>query len=282
MKTNKIFALGALLLSCLAFTACSDDDWSGPGEQESNDNPGVFFTTVNAGSQEVDPADAKTFTVEMKRLNTNGRLTVPLIVSRNDSSVFQVPDSAVFADGDSLTTFTVNYPSAPEGVALTVNIDIPTQYYSLYKDAASGVSFSKTVQVVKWNDAGSGVFTDLTFFDAPGESANVKVQQRDGTNQYRLVSPYHTLSPDDFASTANIVFTLNNDGTIGFARAIYDIFGMSGYQMYYDPVNYGDYCSVTNNDGVIEWNFLILQGSSLYGGGDFKFTWTDGYPLDEE
>lgn len=268
MKINKLFAIGALLATGLAFTACSDDDWSGPGEE----NDGAFLYS-DATSFSFLPEDEQSFTIHVGR--TQGAAAEAGTVSLSgDNDAFVVPEAVNFAAGETKQDIKVTF-NIPAGTTQTLHVALADSAQStVYGNDTLTIRVSRDYN---WKAAGSGTFTDNTF--GVGQTT-VVVQHADGTNIYRLVSPYNTLSPDDFASKEHVQFTLAEDGTVGFRDGIYDIFGASGYEMYFDNGNYPGYCNVSNEDGTLTWNFLILQGTSLYAGGNFIFEWLDGYPLD--
>lgn len=283
MKINKLFAIGALLATGLAFTACSDDDWSGPGEV----SDGAYLYS-DATSFSFLPEDEQSFTIHVGR--TQGAAAKAGTVSLSgDNDAFVVPEEVNFAAGETKQDVKITF-NIPAGTTQTLRValagdSVRNIVYGNDTLATSGQSTvygndTLTIRVTRdynWKPAGSGTFTDNTF--GVGQTT-VVVQHADGTNIYRLVSPYYTLSSDDFASKEHVQFTLAEDGTVGFRDGIYDIFGTSGYEMYYDNGNYPGYCNVSNEDGTLTWNFLILQGTSLYTGGNFIFEWLDGYPLD--
>lgn len=268
MKINKLFTVGALLLSALAFTACSDDDdWSGPGEA----SEGAYLYSSATRFAKTSDQEQK-ITISIGRTDSTQAGTVSLT---GDNSKFAVPASVNFQAGQAKQDIDIPF-TIPAGETDTLNIAIADSA------AASQYGFRKLTLVVSvdynWESAGSGTFTDNTFFT--NAQVTVEIQHAAGEKIYRIMAPYNTLSDQYFTSTENIQFTLNDDGTVGFDDGIYDIFGYGGYEMYFNSARYGSYCNVTNNDGVITWNFLLLSGTSLYTGGNFSFEWVDGYPLD--
>lgn len=284
------------LTACFALASCSDDDDCAPGPQDTADRAGVYFPSDNVSSLQLDPEDPTEVDVTLARLNTTGALEVPIIVQVNDSDAFEVPEKAVFADGESETTVKVTFPTMGTGVEYKLVVTIPMDYVSLYKEFDGAVSQSLSVQRIKWVPAGSGTFYD-NYWEVSG---TVDVLHAEGTDRYCFVAPLsNVLEQNEIGRPGeiNYEFTMDKDGIVSVVPGIYDFeVGTEyyvyydeednntsySYQMYYDPDNYGSYCNITNDNGKITWNFLFLVNSEdLYTGGMFTFDWTDGYPLAE-
>ena len=104
MKFNKIFLIAAVALAGI-FTSCSDDDDYSVGKQAGSYN----VTFAEQSNVTVGPNDSS-FDVTLKRTSTSGSLTVPIEKIQVPEG-FVVPESATFADGDSLTTISIAVPS---------------------------------------------------------------------------------------------------------------------------------------------------------------------------
>lgn len=142
------------------------------------------------------------------------------------------------------------------------------------EDALLGGRKSMTFYISRsgWvNEGAEGTFQDQTFGTS---SATVRVKHYVGTNKYRLVAPYDSITGDK----ANLDFTLNADSTITIPDGTYDLFPSTGYQLYYNAQYYPEYCNVSNDHGLITFNFLVLKDTTLYIGGKFQFNWAKGYP----
>lgn len=185
------------LMSILALASCSDDDKYVAGEQESADKVGAYFTVIDGGDNEVDPADPTEFTVKVARLNTTGDVSVPLTVTENDNDVYEVPATADFKDGEAETTVKVTFPNAAVGATNTLTIEIPKEYVSLYKENAERVSYTTSYTRVKWEDAGVGYWIDgniNSLFGVQALPLVVELEKTvsvDGTTtRYRFDSPF--------------------------------------------------------------------------------------------
>ena len=184
------------LMSILALASCGDDDKYVAGEQDSADKAGVYFPVTDGGDNEVDPADPTEFTFKVDRMNTNGALSVPLTVKSNDNDVFVIPATAEFADGEAETTVKVTFPQAEIGTTYSMEVEVPEQYVSLYKENAEKVSYSTSYTRVKWEDAGVGYFVDGIFSPMFGGDFTFVVELQktvsvDGKiTRYRFDSPF--------------------------------------------------------------------------------------------
>ncbi len=195
------------LMSIFVLASCSDDDKYVPGEQETADKVGVYFPTTDGGNNEIDPADPTEFSITVARMNTNGAVSVPLIVKTNENDVYQIPATADFADGAAETTVKVTFPDAEPGEAYTVTVEIPEEYFSFYKENADKVSFSTTYTRVKWNNAGTGYWLGNVINTLYGVKAvPMYVEYEKATTatavKYRFSSPYGVLAtgPDEMGA----------------------------------------------------------------------------------
>lgn len=147
---NKIFLLGALI-GLVAFVGCSEDDLVKP--TPSPDAPegtqGVYFPTSNKSVFEFMPVEPTEFELIIARSVSEGAIEVPLNVEVNDESVFNVPASVNFADGETETTFKVTFPSADEGTKYNLKLSVEgDQYVNPYVE---GVPYIETSAMrVKW------------------------------------------------------------------------------------------------------------------------------------
>lgn len=126
MKLNKLF-IGLSVLATLAFTACSDDDDYSRATIEGQQ---VYFAneigqTINVSKE------ASSVTVSLCRVATDGDLTVNL-TTECDNSVWNVPSSVTFQDGDTVTPIVITYdPEAIEYAAFdSIRISIADASYT--------------------------------------------------------------------------------------------------------------------------------------------------------
>lgn len=113
MKKYKIYTALLPLFLMLALVGCSssDDDYQA-AEPLQSDNQQVHFSGENSETTLLDPTDPTSYTINLKvaRNTTKGALTVPVEVEKETSAGVSVPDSVVFADGNSTATLAVSIP----------------------------------------------------------------------------------------------------------------------------------------------------------------------------
>lgn len=131
MKRKKHFILSFLFATLLAaLTSCSDSDDYSPGEKTAEDCPTVYFSSDNDYNVFIQSNDDKVdINLTLKRKNTTGELTVPIVVSSKTGS-FNIPESATFEDGKDETSITITYDQFEGGMNFTVSI--PDQYVNHY------------------------------------------------------------------------------------------------------------------------------------------------------
>ncbi len=206
------------LMSILALASCGDDDKYVAGEQDAADKAGVYFPVIDGGDNEVDPADPTEFAFKVDRYNTTGALSVPLTVKSNDDNVFVIPATAEFADGEAETTVKVTFPQAEVGTTYAMEVEIPEQYVSLYKENGGKISYTTSYTRVKWEDAGVGYFKDGVISPLFGGNFTMAVDLEktisvDGkVTRYRFDSPFAYVCTGQDELGAYIGYPYNEDG----------------------------------------------------------------------
>ena len=151
--------------------------------------------------------------------------------------------------------------------------DIATAIPGQPQITSTTISF-KGVMAGEWEDAGSCTFTDYTWEEGYSAS-NVPIMKKKGVdNMYCIVSPlsyvYTAGYSDGQGDNSNWVFTLNSDGSISVPEG--ESLNYWGYYAYYTS-GYPDYCYVEQSGNTYDVHFLLKNGSGLYAGGRFVFTW---------
>ena len=146
-KFINILTIAALAL----FTAVScqkEAPQHEPGAPDLEGCYGVYFPAQEAaGDHTYDPEMAPSATFTVARLRSTGSITVPVVVS-SSADVFQV-ENIVFEDGQTETTFDVNFPNAEEGTRYSLHMEVQDpQYASVYNDKPLSLDFS--VLRVQW------------------------------------------------------------------------------------------------------------------------------------
>lgn len=252
------------------------------GPEDVKDGKTVVYFVQNSANEELEPTD-ETYSIAVARTSTDGALSVP-VKAFDPSNVFDVPATIEFANGEAEATLTVGISKMELETPYELSVSIPSDYFYFY-NASSAESTKNGFHLIalkqKWNDAGTCTFYDGTWFDSLVSATNIKIQNHEGTDDYRIIAPYNAISADDFG-VSNIIFSVSK-GKIVFQEGIFDFWPGTGYYFYWDVTNYSKYCYTDiykdEGDVVVEVHSLITDGSSLYTGGYFAWIW-DNCPLD--
>lgn len=251
MKTLNKFFYALLALATVGMVACTETDTYEPGAPEIESCYDVYFpdaatleTQGPTGAVELDPADATEFKYTAYRNNTEGAVTVPVVVTANTQEKFTVSE-IVFEEGSDVAEFTVSLNESEIGVPYTLSFAINDPQYVKQYESANANSISLTVTRVKWVDVGECAYTEDVItswwgIGFEGEWAgqthptyNVKVQVRadsineeafkaalEGTGSdaglsgiYRLLNPYRVgpwADPEDTTLESDPTYLLIN------------------------------------------------------------------------
>lgn len=217
---NKITAL-LFFLTIGLFTAC-DEEQKGPEYA----GQGVTFSSGALPDMVVSPNDP-TFTIDVFRANTSGSLTGNVSISATLADKNETPldgctvSGYSFADGEAMTTITVNVEPLAIGIDLNVVL-------SLEEDAEIAVSgVSETALTVSkdynWQLLGKGTYTDNW---SSGVTYEVDIYKAEGFARYRVIDPYtESLKNDDGewedwislgTVTSNVTFWTTTDDLVSF------------------------------------------------------------------
>lgn len=189
---NKIkFALVSLAL-VLGFTACNKNDYDyEPGKATASDKA-LFFDDEENLVLELTDNEVE---VTLNRANTEGELTVPLIVMSAPDFV-KVPETATFAAGEAQTTVKLEMGEGMEPfVKYLVKIAIPEEYTQPYAEDAGSPVYSFTILKEDWAPIANGVFTSTVALSGSWEQ---ELQYSDFLDLYKF--------PDLFADGGNVFF----------------------------------------------------------------------------
>ncbi len=154
-----------LFLAATAFAACSEDEATrepSPAELENCYN--VYFPSQeNAADLTLDPKnDPTTLEFTAMRNNDKDAITVPVEIVASEEGIFTV-SKIEFAEGQTETTFTVDFPNAALGTPYECVIRVTDpQYASPYFGKPAFVKFS--IMRAKWRQ----VDADKTIYDEEG------------------------------------------------------------------------------------------------------------------
>lgn len=185
----------------LFLAACSSDDDYAPGPEVAPDCPVVYFSNSNSSIAEVD-TDDPTITIALQRENTNGELTVPIVVE-SVTGDFNIPSTATFADGSANASFDITYTEYQAGMKL--ELGLPSEYVNPYLkvEGTSTISISLT-QLIKVGTVTYGNTTYPTRFDDVTSSS---IYSYEGINRFKW--------KNFLGSGTDLVFTVDTSNSGG-------------------------------------------------------------------
>ena len=200
-KNNILIFLAALFMPLL-MTSCAEELTVELGAPDSPDCYGIYFPSQKGtGDLQVGPDDPKSIKFMVRRTNTRGKVTVPVIVESNHSGVFSATE-IVFEEDAPTAELEVYFPSIKLGVKYDCTIKVTgEEYVSSYSANASHLSF--TVTCVKWNklvgDNGEttglwrdGVLPEWFTVAHPNLEQSVVIEERDDMpGYYRIYDVYN-------------------------------------------------------------------------------------------
>ncbi|MBO4590372.1 MAG: hypothetical protein J5698_05325 [Bacteroidaceae bacterium] len=121
------------------------------GSSDSIPTQGVYFPEQEAsGDHTFDPTMDKVITVQMARTNAEGAITVPVVVTASEEGIFNV-GTASFADGQTETTFDIEFPNVETAVKYTLNLAVTDpSYASMFSSNPSHLDLSVFCVEWKW------------------------------------------------------------------------------------------------------------------------------------
>ena len=138
MKFNHLFAFAVIAATALFTASCSDkDEYEGPGQWDANAGYTNVYFPQTSMSESIDPAAPTEYSFKVYRrpehkytwgktaegkdtllndeiVSALPAVTVKPTIKENTDNVFTVSD-AVFAEGDTVSTFTASFPNAGVG-----------------------------------------------------------------------------------------------------------------------------------------------------------------------
>lgn len=276
MKLYKSLLLTTLAATAALVTACSDEgEWDAYSQKET-----AYSFAQAAGNYNFVPTDEipDSFEVKIRRNNTQGEVTLPLIVEY-DGNVLDVDTFVTFANGNNEATcfIRLNEPIIGQKEVMTIAFDTLTAV-SLTGNASMAVNF---LLDYTWLPAGSCNFIS----NWEGTEGTVEIQQAaeyDG-NLYRLVSPYNVLAPDYCPNPGyHVQFYLDEN---------YEPLGLPTLQNIGEPASAGGYWTLYYNPAqelgsfTREGTLFTISGAwacgvplSLQYYATEMFDWNNGYP----
>ena len=285
MKYIKILLLAAA--ASLAF-ACGKQDYPAFefGPQDDTTGKVEVYFPITSANLEIEPTDSS-IVIPLARTETTGALSVPLVVG-NPTGLFVVPATAEFEDGAATTTIEIGLLKLEMEIPYVLSITVGGDYRYMYKQSsaeAKNCSFHFEVLKQKWDDVGTATFYDLDFWgDGITSKDGLLIQNHSGTADYRIVSPYSTLFPDDFdGDTPHLLFVVGKDedgyNVVDFPDAEQDIWPGTGITFYWDSKSLGKYQKITNQyengEHTFKVDFVYAYNHEPWAFGQLAFTWHD-------
>ena len=114
-----------------------------PGQPDVANCYGVFFPVQEATGYHIyDPTQDLNATFTIGRTNSQGAITVPVVVEASADNVFEIATIS-FADGQTETTFDVNMKNVEDGKQYDLHLEVTDpQYASLYAAKTTFMDFS--------------------------------------------------------------------------------------------------------------------------------------------
>ena len=183
-------------------TSCVEEMTAQLGDPDNKDCYGVYFPSQKGlGDIQVGPNDPKSLTLTVRRTNTRGSLTVPLIIESDEPGIFSVSE-LTFEEDAPVAEVQVYFPNIKLGVKYDCTIKVRgDEYVSSYSQNATHMSFSVTC--VKWNKLvgpngettgkwRDGVFAEWFSVANPNLEQDVVIEERDDLpGYYRIFDVYN-------------------------------------------------------------------------------------------
>ncbi|MDX9909117.1 MAG: hypothetical protein RBS23_06600 [Mariniphaga sp.] len=275
MKTiNKIYFL-SIAAFLLMFSACQEDVLRDPSPEDAGTGAWAYFTDNNKTSMSFMPDDPTVFTVEIGRRKADQTAVVQFAIE-DEEDVFVLENTVSFNTGETVKTFEVDFSEMELGMEAALKLTIDSKDETLYGNSSIIIN---VLRDYNWLDRGSVEFYEEDFGLG---TANVSIEQAEGTSFFRLRDLYNTLTEDDsdpVPTGLHLNFyldTLNNWAADDLPAGFQDL--GTGYELYWNTVNYGAYCVFTNKDNMYNLGYIITpDGAALYLGG-CSFLWNNQFP----
>lgn len=143
---KKIFAILSVAATALMMVvSCAKEQEAPhqPGQPDVANCYGVFFPVQEATGYHIyDPTQDLNATFTIGRTNSQGAITVPVVVEASADNVFEIATIS-FADGQTETTFDVNMKNVEDGKLYDLHLEVTDpQYASLYAANTKFIDFS--------------------------------------------------------------------------------------------------------------------------------------------
>ena len=202
-RMKNIFRFMSLLAAMLLTASCVKEMTAELGDPDNKDCYGIYFPSQKGtGDLQIGPDDPKSLTFKVRRTNTRGRLTVPVILESEHQGIFSATE-IVFEEDAPTAEVEIFFPTVKQGVRYDCTLKVVgDEYVSSYSQNATHLSFSVTC--VKWNrlvgENGEttglwrdGVFPEWFSVARPNLEQSVVIEERDDMpGYYRIFDVYNS------------------------------------------------------------------------------------------
>lgn len=240
---NKIFKYSFIAFSlvlALGFSACTEEVEYTPATQIDSNCIKASFVSDN-DFYELAPDESKELTLTVVREKTDGDVTIPLTVLRNDENMFQIPESVTFAAGQNTATFNITFPNVEIGLEYTFSIGLDEADVDPYSQTTLATT-TGTIQMIQWDLLGDGALTCTLL----GATCPCKIYKASHATWYKAEAPVE--------EGMDIVFKVAEDNSV----VVED-------QAIFTDANYGTvYVNNEADGGVYDPESNILKATFYY------------------
>lgn len=258
----------------LCLSACDDKNDSDftPGAPTPEGCMQVFFDKSNPSEFILQPGETTPIEVQVSRVDTLEAAEVP-IVCKSADSVFEIPQTAKFAKGDSVATISISYGDLEFSHTYAFSLAIPDNYADHYTLLNGATVYQATVMQTEWKVAYENV-NIYYMYNREYLPSTADIEVLKGTDRYRI--------QNFLGSGLDFVFTASERATTGgsylkiepytnYSNDITDDY--SAYYLY-DTAN-DEWPSWEIADGI---TINYLSFFRTYGSDDFSYiSFEDGY-----
>lgn len=202
-KVLKFSYMVLLSLMAFAISSCTSDyDYKGAPKVANE----VYFSNTQESTIQLSKSNSS-FDITLHRVSKDGELTVPLTYTADEGSIFTVPSSVTFADGETEAPIKITYnpDNMQYGTYTGGTITIGGEGI----DTTYGIgSFTFKAGATEWTDINTnksmGSYREdllTTFFGVDNSVSDIKIQQSIvEKGKYRIVNPYESWKDEDGVS----------------------------------------------------------------------------------
>ncbi len=255
-----------LLAAAITLGSCSDDDDWSAGKPANEAGINVFMPDADGASIALSPTE-NSFTFTVERSSASGELTVPLKVAnangydKDGNSLFTVPTSVTFADGEKEKTVEVVCSESMEMFkTYNITVSVPEEYTNPYSDSEESLP-RKELNIIKEDfvQYATGTYNSEFFGDEDGNP-----YQEPAILEYSAIKNMYRFT--NIVAGETFEFTVNEDNSIEFSDAKYNSgYASSSYGTVYispsESDEYPSYYDPETKTFYFGWEYTVSAGS---------------------